>query len=287
EVATRDVDLAHWLTGAPPSRLGFTVRGALTGDSGVAPSGAVTATVGPSLFAGAGLASGAVRLRLADRRVYVDSLLLSQPGLVATGSGSLGWTRGTSGQLALDFDADSLSAIDSLVSWLAGSAAAARADPDPDPEPIRPLAGSARVVATLGGSLDSLGVEVRASVERVAWRGWQLPAGRARLQWRPGPTPAFALEATLDSLAYGTLGFSGAAAVGRGTLDSLTWFARSRMGGGGAFLAGGLVRRRPSAGGRRALRRRPRSRAALVPGGPRGVQNPAEPEGRGKPGRLR
>src|SRR5205085_2386337 len=125
EVATRDVDLAHWLTGAPPSRLGFTVRGALTGDSGVAPSGAVTATLG-----------------------------------------------------------------------------------GPDP-PIRPLAGSARLVATLGGSLDSLGVEVRASVERVAWRGWQVPAGRARLQWRPGPTPAFALEATLDSLAYGTLGFSG------------------------------------------------------------------------------
>jgi len=247
EVATRDVDLAHWLTGAPPSRLGFTVRGALTGDSGVAPSGAVTATLGPSLFAGAGLDSGAVRLRLADRRVYVDSLLLSQPGLVATGSGSLGWTRGTSGQLALDFDADSLSAIDSLVSWLAGSAAAARADPDP---PIRPLAGSARLVATLGGSLDSLGVEVRASVERVAWRGWQVPAGRARLQWRPGPTPAFALEATLDSLAYGTLGFSGAAATGRGTLDSLTWFARSRMGGGGAFLAGGrFARRTDSAGG--------------------------------------
>src|SRR5205807_961240 len=140
--------------GAPPSRLGLTLRGALTGDSGVAPSGAVTALLGPSLFAGAGLDSGALRLRLADRRVYVDSLRLAQPGLVTTGSGSLGWTRGASGQLALDFDADSLSAIDSLVTWLAQRDNAARADPDPDPDPRpnRPLVGSARVVATLGGS---------------------------------------------------------------------------------------------------------------------------------------
>ena len=249
ELSTRDLDLAQWLSGAPPSRLGLTLRGALTGDSGVAPSGAVTALLGPSLFAGAGLDSGALRLRLADRRVYVDSLRLAQPGLVTTGSGSLGWTRGASGQLALDFDADSLSAIDSLVTWLVQRDNAARADPDPDPRPIRPLVGSARVVATLGGSLDSLGVDVRASVDRVAWHGWLVPAGRVRLQWQPGPTPTFALEATLDSLAYGTLGFSGAAAGGRGTLDSLTWFARSRMGAGGAFLAGGRFARRPGPAG--------------------------------------
>ena len=251
ELSTRDLDLAQWLSGAPPSRLGLTLRGALTGDSGVAPSGAVTALLGPSLFAGAGLDSGALRLRLADRRVYVDSLRLAQPGLVTTGSGSLGWTRGASGQLALDFDADSLSAIDSLVTWLAQRDNAARADPDPDldPRPNRPLVGSARVVATLGGSLDSLGVDVRASVDRVAWHGWLVPAGRVRLQWQPGPTPTFALEATLDSLAYGTLGFSGAAAAGRGTLDSLTWFARSRMGAGGAFLAGGRFARRPGPAG--------------------------------------
>lgn len=246
EIATRDLDLAQWLSDAPPSRLGLTLRGALTGDSGVAPTGAVTALLGPSLFAGAGLDSGALRLRLADRRVYVDSLRLAQPGLVTTGSGSLGWTHGASGQLALDFDADSLSAIDSLVTWFVQRDSAARADPPPssDPGPSRPLAGSARVVATLGGSLDSLGLDVRASVDRVAWHGWQIPSGRVRLQWQPGPTPTFALEATLDSLAYGTLGFSGAAAVGRGTLDSLTWFARSRMGAGGAFLAGGRFARR-------------------------------------------
>jgi hypothetical protein len=251
ELATRDLDLAYWLVGAPPSRLGLTLRGSLTGDSGIAPSGAVTARLGPSLFAGVGLDSGALRLRLADRRVYVDSLRLVQPGFVTSGSGSLGWTRGASGQLALDVDADSLSSIDSLLTWLVQRDNPSRGDPDPpsDRGPNHPLDGSARVVATLGGSLDSLGIDVRASVDRVAWHGWRVPAGRVRLQWQPGPTPRFALEATLDSLAYGTLGFSGAAAAGRGTLDSLTWFARSRMGAGGGFLAGGRFARRPGPAG--------------------------------------
>src|SRR5438067_11177037 len=136
-------------------------------------------------------------------------------------------------------------AIDSWMAWLAGRASPARADPDPGP--MRPLTGSARVVATLGGSLDSLGVEIRASLDRVAWHGWQLPAGRARFEWHPGgggeSTPTFSPEATLDSLAYGTLGFSGAAAAGRGTLDWPTWFARSGDGGGRTILAGGRLAR--------------------------------------------
>src|ERR1043166_3999721 len=229
---------SRWRRGTWTSRTGSPARRPRASASPwVAPSGAVTAILGPSLFAGVGLDSGALRLRFADRRLYVDSLRLALPGLVTTGSGSLGWTRGTSGQLALDVDADSLSAIDSLVTWLVRRDTAARADPDPVAS--RPLPRPARVVATLGGSLDSLGVDVRASVDRVSWHGWHVPAGRARLVWHPGPTPTFALDVTLDSLAYGTPGFSGAAATGRGTLDSLTWFARSRVGGGGAFLAGG------------------------------------------------
>src|SRR5207248_6880199 len=117
---------------------------------------------------------------------------------------------------------------------------------------------------------------------RVSWHGWQLPAGRARFEWHPGagggggPTPAFALEATLDSLAYGTLGFSGAAAVGRGTLDSLTWFARSRMGGGGAFLAGGRFARRTTAAGGRVLAVGLDSLAVQLPGDVWVLERPAE-----------
>src|ERR1041385_3056843 len=107
-----------------------------------------------------------------------------------------------------------------------------------------PAPGPARGVLRLEGSFDSLGLETRASVERLTWRGWRLPAGRARLAWQPGPVPMFTLEATLDSVAHGEFGLSGAFASARGTPDSLTWHARSRIGDGGAVLAGGRFARR-------------------------------------------
>ena len=245
QVTTRDLDLAHWLgRAAPPSRLSFTARGDFVGDSAVPPLGTVQVILEPSQLAGAGVDSGAVRVRFADRRLYVDSLRVAQSGLVTTGSGSLGWTRGTRGQVALDFDADSLNALDPLVRWLAGGASDALGDPGGGGAGSAALAGSARVLLRLEGSLDSLGLDARASVERLAWRAWRVPAGRGHFTWQPGPAPTFALEATLDSIGHGPFGFSGAFAAARGTRDSLTWLARSRIGEGGAFLAGGRLARR-------------------------------------------
>jgi TamB, inner membrane protein subunit of TAM complex len=254
-VVTRDLDLASVVDRAPHSRLNLTLRGGVIAegggggaDSAGRPAGAVTVALGQSEFAGAGLDSGGAHLRFADQRVYVDSLRIVQAGLVTTGSGSLGWTRGTRGQLALDLDADSLNALDSLVTWLAGPPPPA-AD-DPPPAPARrgggdwALSGAARMVLTVEGSLDSLGVDARASVERFAWHGWRVPTGRVRLAWHAGIPPGFAFEATLDSLAYGDFGFSGTAAAVRGTADSLTWFMRSRIGDGGAVLGGGRFVRR-------------------------------------------
>jgi translocation and assembly module TamB len=275
ELAARDVDLARWFARAPPSRLGFTLRADVAGDSGVAPTGTIAATLGPSLFAGTGLDSGGVRLRFADRRLYVDSFRIAQAGLITTGSGSLGWTRGTHGQLALDFDADSLNALNPLVSWLAGSGGAGAADPPPEMSP--PLAGSARLQLTLEGALDSLSIEARASVERLAWRGWRLPAGRARLEWHPGPAAArFALDATLDSATYGVLGLAGASATARGTSDSLTWFARARVGQGAAVLAGGRLARQPAPAGAGVLAVGVDSLALHLPGDAWVLERPAE-----------
>src|SRR5437899_3180143 len=215
----RDLDLARWTRGrgTPDSRLTFSVDASVTGDSAVPPAGTLRAALGPSFLAGSPLDSGAALLRFADRRVYVDSLRVAQPGLITTGSGSLGWTRGTRGTLALDFDADSLSSVDSLVAWITGAggtgagpgeAGTAAADPPGDEgrEGAEMLSGSARVALMLQGALDSLGLEARASGERVKWRGWELTSGRARLAWQPGPTPAFAVEAMIDSLAHGVLG---------------------------------------------------------------------------------
>ena len=275
ELVGRDVDLARWVPRAPPSRLGFTLRADFAGDSGAAPVGAIVATLGPSLFAGTGLDSGVARLRFADRRLYVDAFRVAQAGLITTGSGSLGWTRGTHGQLALDFDADSLNALQPLVSWLTGSGGAGTADPVP--EARRPLAGSARLQLTLEGALDSLGIEARASVERLTWRGWRVPAGRARLEWHPGPAAArFALDATLDSAAYGVLGLAGASATARGTPDSLTWFARARVGKGAAVLAGGRLERQPAPAGGGVLAVGVDSFALHLPGDAWVLERPAE-----------
>src|SRR2546427_7675128 len=58
----------------------------------------------------------------------------------------------------------------------------------------------------------------------------------------------------IDSLAHGVLGLAGASAAARGTPDSLTWFARSRAGGGGAFLAGGRFVRRTDSADRKSTR---------------------------------
>ena len=286
-VVTRDLDLAAFLDAVPHSRLNLSVRGDVVGDSANPPAGAVTVALGQSEFAGAVVDSGGgARLRFADRRLYVDSLRIAQAGLTATGSGSLGWTRGTRGQLALDFDADSLNALDSLVAWLAGGASgsvAAAGDPPGDAPhsaggaDVGVLGGSARLVLTLEGSLDSLGVDARASVERFAWNGWRVPAGRVRLAWQAGLHPTFVFDATLDSLAYGVFGFSGAAAAARGTTDSLTWFARSRIGEGGALLGGGrFARRAGPSGARRVLSVGVDSLAVHLPGDAWVLERPAE-----------
>ncbi len=277
QVTARDLDLAHWLGRvAPPSRLNFTVRGDFVGDSAVSPLGTVRATLEPSQLAGAGVDSGAVHLRFADRRLYVDSLRVAQSGLVTTGWGSLGWTRGTRGQLALDFDADSLNALDPLVRWLAGGAPDALSDAGGELAGNAPLAGAARVLLRLEGSLDSLGLDARASVERLAWRAWRVPAGRGRVTWQPGPVPRFALEATLDSIAHGSFGFSSAFAAARGTRDSLRWLARSRIGEGGAFLAGGRFARRAAQTGGGELAVGVDSLAVQLPGDVWVLERPTE-----------
>ncbi|PYO97490.1 MAG: hypothetical protein DMD60_06860, partial [Gemmatimonadetes bacterium] len=277
QVTAHDLDLAHWLGhGAPPSRLRFTLRGDFVGDSAVPPLGTVQAIVEPSRLAGAVVDSGAVHVRFADRRLYVDSLRVAQAGLMTTGSGSLGWTRGTGGQLALDFDADSLNALDPLVGWLARGAPNALDDPGGADAGNARLAGAARLLLTLQGSLDSLGLDARASVERLAWRAWRVPAGRGHLTWQPGPTPTFALEASLDSIAHGMFGFSAASALARGTRDSLTWLARSRFGEGGAFLAGGRFARHAAQTGSAALAVGVDSLAVHLPGDVWVLERPTE-----------
>src|SRR5438552_1465166 len=140
------------------------------------------------------------------------------------------------GTLVLDFAADSLSVLDSLVTWFAGPSLVAASND-------AKLKGSAQVRLTLDGALDSMSLGVNATVADLQWRRWRLPKGEGSLAYQPGPIPTFEVDAKLDSLGYGRLGFGAAAAHARGTRDSLTWFARARVGDLGAFLAGGRYAR--------------------------------------------
>ncbi|MDP3908771.1 MAG: hypothetical protein Q8Q14_00115 [Gemmatimonadales bacterium] len=119
-----DVNLERWLVDGPPTRLTFTASGTVSGDSLTTPDGVVRVALGPSFFAGSIIDSGAAALRFSDDLIRVDSLRLQQPGLITRASGTLGWERPARGTLQVDFDADSLSVLDSLVTWIAGPALA-------------------------------------------------------------------------------------------------------------------------------------------------------------------
>ncbi|OLC06112.1 MAG: hypothetical protein AUH41_13595 [Gemmatimonadetes bacterium 13_1_40CM_66_11] len=239
----QDVNLQRWLVrrGAPPSRLTFTASGTALTDSVTDPTGAFSLLLAPSLFAGAVIDTGATRVHFTEGRLVVDSLKLQQPGLLTGASGSLGWRRPDRGSLVVDFAADSLSVLDSLVTWFAGPSLAAASND-------AKLRGSAQLRLTLDGALDSMSIGANANVADLQWRGWHLPKGEGTLAYQPGPNPTLDVDAKLDSLGYGRLGFGAAAGHARGTRDSLTWFARSRVGDLGAFLAGGRYAR-PGGGG--------------------------------------
>src|SRR2546430_16099525 len=176
----RDVNLQRWLArGGPPSRLSFTAHGSVSGDSITPPTGAVAATLAPSLFAGTVIDSGAAGVHFGDRRFWVDSLRLQQPGLLTRGNGSLGWKRPDHGTLSLDFDADSLSVLDSLVTWLAGPALTG-------PTPEDALRGSAQVRLTLEGAVDSAAIAADARVANPSWRRRKLPARDGPSSHKPG-----------------------------------------------------------------------------------------------------
>jgi translocation and assembly module TamB len=266
----QNIDLARWVAGAPGSRLSFTIASGLAWDSAAPPVGALTATLSRSSLVGAALDTGRAALHFAGGRVYLDSLRIGRPGFVTTGAGALGWERPASGVVSLDFNADSLDSLDSLVTWLVGPDTKAKARG-------RSFRGAAHVLLTFDGALDSMTIEARGTAERLRWRGWEVPAGHGRLVYQPGPVPGLRFDATLDSLRFGRFAFSAASATGRGTRDSLTWFARSRFGDIGAFVTGGRLERRSRGAGHPAgVTVGIDSLSLLLPGGVWLLQHPTE-----------
>jgi len=190
----QDLNLQRWLTrgNAPPSRLTFTATGSVAGDSISKPIGELSVLLAPSLFAGTIIDSGATKVRFAEGKLLVDSLRLQQPGLLTSGRGSLGWQRPDRGTLTVDFDADSLGVLDSLVTWIAGPNAASAFGEDK-------LKGSARVRLSLDGALDSMSIGGDAHVLDLRWRGWRVPKGDGTIAYQPGPVPRFDVEAPISA----------------------------------------------------------------------------------------
>jgi translocation and assembly module TamB len=263
-----DLDLDRWLArGGPPSRLTFSATGSLAADSASPPNGAFSATLAPSLFAGTVIDSGAAAIRFDQGRLLVDSLRITQPGLLTRGSGALGWRRPESGTLMLDLQADSLSVLDSLVTWLAGPTATGLSAEDA-------LKGSASVRLALDGALDGFALRGDAQLADLRWRGLHITQGEGTAAYQPGLRPTFDVQADFDSVAYGQRGFGQASARVTGSRDSLDWFARSRVGDLGAFLSGGRYTR---LGGDTALQHvAVDSLAVLLPSGVWFLEQPAE-----------
>ena len=267
-LTARNVNLARWLPVGPHSRLSFLVTGSIAQDSGAPPVGALTAALAPSLVAGTPFDTGQAGMHFAGGRLFVDSLRLARVGLLATGTGSLGWRRPEVGTLSFDCDAEDLKALDSLVAWFTG--------PDVTADAHGPsLGGTARVLITLGGALDSLVVDARVSAENLRWRDWEVIGGRVHWGYQPGPAPALYGDAALDSVRLGRYAFSSASGHIAGRTDSLSWFAQSHVGDLVAFAAGGrLMRRAAPQGNDPAVAVGLDSLSVLLPGGGWQLQAP-------------
>ncbi|HUL50281.1 MAG TPA: translocation/assembly module TamB domain-containing protein [Gemmatimonadales bacterium] len=269
-VETRRLNLARWIGRAPESRLSVAVSGQFAQNDTEPPLGVIKAVLSPSMVAGTELDSGAVAFRMSDGRIYLDSLRLAEQDIQASGSGTLGWRRPETGTLALTIDADSLNALDSLLTTLAGRDTGTA-------KQSRALRGTAHLQVALEGALDSLALAGRAAVQGLHWRDWDVTSGRLHGRFEPGPNPVVEVGTLLDSLQYGKRAFGAAAATVIGTADSLHWFARSRLGDVSEFLAGGRFSRgAPLPGDPPASDVMLDSLAVLLPGGVWVLRQPVE-----------
>jgi translocation and assembly module TamB len=236
EVSASELSLDRWLPGAPPSALNVSGSATLLVDtSGEAASGQVEGRLRPSQIAGTDLDSGAVRLRIASGVVHVDTLWVRQPGLITDGAGSLGWRRPNGGETLLTLDADSLSFLDPLVAWISGTARdTARAVLD---------RGAAVAHVRIAGALDSLALGFLGDANGIAYGDWDVTKGSFRGQYEPGRHPLVWLDGRADSLEHGNTAFGAAAGAVQGTLDSLRWSGRTRIGDLSAVVAGGRYQR--------------------------------------------
>jgi translocation and assembly module TamB len=211
-----DFDLASWNGSGRPTLLTGDLWVNGTVDSAVAPEGTLALRLGPSWLGEFPLDSGMVTLAMADSILTLDSAAVRWQGGSASGTGTLGWTAGHAGEVAIQFAATSLAALDSMLTTIAGV--------DREPElPTQRLDGSMTGTLRLSGTLDSLTVLADVSGEGIRWETFQLNRGEVRLEWLKAGEAGVRTTIRVDSLQAGRLRFSDLQLEANGDRDSLTW----------------------------------------------------------------
>lgn len=231
EVEFSRLDLGTLRSSLPQSQLNGRIRASARWDSLGPLRGQMTLLLDSSRVAGTPIDSGSGLLEVSDSVLLVDSVSLWAPGFALSGKGSLGLAENREGSTVLRGRSDSLATFWPLASWLWGGGQSV-----PDTLP----AGAADLRVEIRGStrrwLASAELELRA----VSWGPLKVSRAQARAQWKRGAVDTVALELEADSLDWGRWSLSLLAARLSGGLDSLGWFARSRVGRDVSGIAGGV-----------------------------------------------
>ena len=214
----------------PATRVSGLVEGDLLSDSAVV-SAAIDIRLRQSTLNGFLTDSVTGHLTISDGVLTVDSLSIWIPGGAVSVSGTLGLQRSERGEIRVVAAVDPLRSGLEFFTWLLGS-------PEVDgKESIRN--GSFDAEFVVSGNLFDYAVEGSARSEAFGWGPLFFGGAELTGKWVSAANRVSTISARLDSVAVGRMAFSDLAMRAAGTSDSVSWFARARLGIDASWLAGG------------------------------------------------
>ena len=228
-------DLARLSGRLPTTRLFGRLQGSGISDSHAGPWARASAVLRTSTVAGIVLDSVRAAMVVQDSMLWLDTLRFWGPALRASGSGEVGLWTSRDGTITLSAVTDSIGVVDPLLARLLGSISATGMASD------RP-SGSLRLNLKLEGALSDYELSGDLSGSDIDRGAMYVPRVRGEGSWR-NSSGAIRLAGTADSLDLGGWGFADLRLQLDGSLDSLSWEARTRFGddGYGAWIAGGRL----------------------------------------------
>jgi translocation and assembly module TamB len=225
------VDLAHWLPGAPQTRLAGTWRVAVavpTADTASSATGSLALLFGGSMVAGIELDRAGVTLALTPDRLEIDTAYAEQRGMTFVASGALGRSgRHPAGQVRFDFRADTLGNVGPLISRARRAAGdTARFE----------LGGAGHVKGSVVGTTASWVLQGDLTAGSIAYGPVAAVAARVSGSLERGERGyVFGLRAAAESLAIAGLRYRAVAVTATGPLDSLLLQLGGGFGLGASF----------------------------------------------------